>query len=91
MSKEEKSVRRNTAPVSVFTFRHDDFPNTVFFACCRYVHVITEGPPTSFFDRDTDDDAEEGEAAGVVLEVDEGRIAGVESEGNFEREQGTQI
>lgn len=91
MSKEEKSVRRNTAPVSVFTFRHDDFPNTVFFACCRYVHVITEGPPTSFFDRDANDDAEEGEAAGVVLEVDEGRVSGVESERNFERTRNSNL
>jgi hypothetical protein len=40
-----------------YTFRSDDYPNIILYVVKAYLNVVTEGPPQSFFDQSTGNDA----------------------------------
>jgi hypothetical protein len=64
VGKETVKVRRKDQ--KCYTFRSDDYPNIVLHAVKRYLNVVTEGPPQSFFDQSTGNDATIAEAADEV-------------------------
>ena len=49
IGKEEKVV--NKVKQNCITFRHKDFENVTLYCVSRWVHVITEGSPDHFFDK----------------------------------------
>jgi hypothetical protein len=61
VGEETKKVRRNDQ--KCYTFRSDEYPNIILYAVKRYLNVVTEGPPQSFFDQSTGNDATIAEAA----------------------------
>jgi hypothetical protein len=64
-SEETCKVRRKEQ--KCYTFRSDDYPNTILYAVKRYVNVVTEGPPETFFNQPTGDEANDPRAAAVEV------------------------
>jgi hypothetical protein len=61
----EETVKVRRKEQKCYTFRSDDYPNTILHAVKRYVNVVTEGTPETFFDQPTDDEANNVGAAAV--------------------------
>jgi hypothetical protein len=59
----EETVKVQQKDQKCYTFRSDDYPNIVLHAVKRYLNVVTGGPPQSFFDQSTGNDATIAEAA----------------------------
>ncbi len=59
----EETVKVRRKDQKCYTFRSDEYPNIVLHAVKRYLNVVTEGPPQSFFDQSTGNDATIAEAA----------------------------
>ena len=62
----EETVKVQQKDQKCYTFRSDDYPNIVLHAVKRYLNVVNEGPPQSFFDQSTGNDATIAEAADEV-------------------------
>jgi hypothetical protein len=59
----QETVKVRRKDQKCYTFRSDDYPKIILHAVKRYPNVVTEGPPQSFFDQSTGNDATIAEAA----------------------------